>query len=67
MTRERDDIARDRVATFRPFGTGLQLSMQCWGCKTPKRQDGGRRLGALRLFHCAECIERKKTEKVAVS
>lgn len=60
-----DDKTRIRTIGFRETGIGMPMTSQCWGCNRPRGQAGGAYLGKLKLFHCAECKQRKEAELAA--
>jgi hypothetical protein len=54
---ERDDTSRNRVATFKTSGVGVNITQNCDFCLKPRNQLGGKRTrrGPMWLFKCAIC------------
>jgi hypothetical protein len=57
MTGE-DTLRRPADTRWRHAGPGFNPTMKCWFCNQPRGQLGSRRVGPLRLFKCAQCMER---------
>jgi hypothetical protein len=62
---ERDDTSRNRVATFKTSGVGVNITQNCYFCEQPRDRLGGRTVGRLRLFRCALCVA-EKAKKEAI-
>jgi hypothetical protein len=44
-----------RDTTWREAGIGHSPTVRCWFCDKPRNQIGGKIVGRLRLFKCAQC------------
>lgn len=44
-------------------GSGTADMKYCFGHKAHRRSGGGRVLGKLKLFYCAECVAERATKK----
>lgn len=58
-----DAKTRDRVAAFQPYGAGHVIAKFCWFCDQKKHPAGGRVVGRLRLFKCAQCVAKPKANQ----
>ena len=52
-------------ARWQPRGVGLNPTFRCWGCDEPSAGIGSRRLGPLKLQHCAACVASIQAAKAA--
>lgn len=53
-----DDSKRIADAPWRQVGPGMMSTLLCWTCNKPKHSLGGKRVGSLKLFKCAECLKK---------
>lgn len=60
----RDDRSHFRSKAGNNMYAGSGMNQYCWGHKG-HRPSGGKLLGKLRLWHCAECVARIAQEKAA--
>jgi hypothetical protein len=53
---DRDELHRVGSLGLLDRGPGTAVLQRCWYCNLSKHQLGGKRVGRMRLFKCADCV-----------